>query len=259
MAETDVHGSPGPTHQGLRALVTGGSRGLGWFIAQGLAHAGADVVIASRSESSCVAAAEALGKETSARVVPLSCHVGRWDDVNSLIERTYASLGGLDILVNNAGMAPLYSSLDDVSEELFDKTIAVNLKGPFRLMAAVGSRMAASGGGAILNISSVAAVRPRPTDLVYAAAKAGLNTLTVGFAKAFGPHVRVNAIMAGPFETDVSKHWDMSVVGPRVQGYPLGRIGAPAEIVPTALLLTGSASSFITGLVMAVDGGMAIA
>src|SRR6185295_6763160 len=113
------------------------------------------------------------------------------------------------VLVNNAGMAPLYPRLSDVSEELFDKVIGVNLKGPFRLGSLVGERMQAGEGGSIINISTIGAVHPTMTDLPYAAAKAGLNTLTIGFAVSFGPTVRSNGIMVGPFLTDISKAWDV--------------------------------------------------
>ena len=113
------------------------------------------------------------------------------------------------MLINNAGMAPLYPKLSAVSEDLFDKVIGVNLKGPFRLGALVGERMQAGAGGSIINISSIGAEHPTMTDLPYAAAKAGLNTLTKGFAVSFGPTVRSNGIMVGPFLTDISKAWDV--------------------------------------------------
>ena len=115
-------------------------------------------------------------------------------------------------------MSPLYDSVIDVSEELFDKVIGVNLKGPFRLTALLGTRMAEGDGGSIINISSMGAVRPRAGILPYAAAKAGLNAITVGFAHAFGPSVRVNAIMAGTFLTDVSKSWDAEAFAKRADG-----------------------------------------
>src|SRR6185295_5100911 len=130
--------------------------------------------------------------------LPLACHVGDWAQVEALVEASYARFGKLDVLVNNAGMSPLYPSLDQVSEALWDKVLDVNLKGPFRLSALVGSRMAAGEGGSIINISSIAAMRPSPTETPYAAAKAGLNAITVAFAHAYGPKVRVNCIQAGP-------------------------------------------------------------
>ena len=163
------------------------------------------------------------------------------------------------MLVNNAGIAPLYPSLVEATEELFDKVVAVNLKGPFRLTALMGERMKAAGGGSIVNISSIAAQRPQVGDIPYAAAKAGLNTMTAGFANALGPDVRVNCVMVGPFLTDISASWDV----PRfeqfaAQRYPLGRLGRPDEIVGTALYLASDLSSFTTGTVITVDGGVSV-
>src|ERR671937_297804 len=166
--------------------------------------AGGDLVIASRHQDACDEAAAALHEQTGRRVLGKACHVGRWDELDALVEAAYAEYGRVDVLINNAGMSPVYPTPEAVSEELWDKVLAVNLKGPFRLTALVGARMAAGEGGSVINISSVAAVRPHPAGLPFAAAKAGLNALTVGFAEALGPRVRVNAIMAGTFLTDIS-------------------------------------------------------
>lgn len=240
---------------GKVALVTGGSRGLGRAMTLGFARAGADVVVASRDGQACEAFAAEVAAETGRRALGVGAHVGRWDALQPLVEQVYDDLGRIDVLVNNAGMSPLYDTVEDVSEELFDKTFSVNLKGPFRLMALVGSRMAAGEGGSIINISSAGAVHPRPHILPYAAAKAGLNALTVGFAHTFGPKVRVNAIMAGTFLTDVSKAWDMEAFAKRAEGFALKRGGEPEEIVGAALYLASDLSSYTTGSILTVDGG----
>ena len=241
---------------GKVALVTGGSRGLGREMVRAFAAAGADVVVASRKLENCVRVAEevrALGR----KALPVACHVGRWEEIDRLVDAAYKGFGRVDILVNNAGMSPLYPSLRDVSEDLFDKVLAVNLKGPFRLASVIGTRMAEGSGGVIINVTSVAAERPTPFEAPYAAAKAGLNTLTVAFAHAFGPKVRVNAIEAGPFATDVARYWDREAVENYVQNQAaLRRIGKPHEIVGTALYLASEASSFTTGVIVRVDGGM---
>jgi NAD(P)-dependent dehydrogenase (short-subunit alcohol dehydrogenase family) len=244
---------------GKVALVTGGSRGLGREMVIAFADAGADVVIASRKQEACDELAAEVANTTDRRALPIACHVGRWSDLNSLVDTAYAEMGKVDVLVNNAGMSPLYPSLPEVSEELFDKVIAVNLKGPFRLTALVAPRMAAGVGGSIINISSVAAIRPTPGELPYAAAKSALDVLTVGFAQAYGPTVRVNTIMAGPFFTDISKAWDLDAFEKMAANYPLGRGGEPHEIVGAALFLASQASSFTTGTVLRVDGGQAVA
>ncbi|NJC71879.1 SDR family oxidoreductase [Planosporangium thailandense] len=240
---------------GKVAVVTGGSRGLGRAMTWGLARAGADVVIASRNGDSCDELAAEVAGKTGRRAVGIGVHVGRWEALDSYVDQVYDELGRIDVFVNNAGMSPLYDRVEDVSEALFDKVLDVNLKGPFRLMALVGSRMAEGEGGSIINISSAGAVHPRPHILPYSAAKAGLNALTVGFAHAFGPKVRVNAIMAGTFLTDVSKAWDKDAFAKRAEGFALKRGGEPEEIVGAALYLASDLSSYTTGSILTVDGG----
>jgi NAD(P)-dependent dehydrogenase (short-subunit alcohol dehydrogenase family) len=239
---------------GRVALVTGGSRGLGLAISRALSSAGADLVIASRKEDACDQVAEEL-RAAGGRAVACACHVGHWDDLERLVETAYDAFGRVDVLVNNAGVSPVYPTLVDVTEELFDKVIGVNLKGPFRLSALIGERMAAGDGGSIINISSTGAVRPTGDIVPYSAAKAGLNAMTVGFADALGPKVRVNAIMPGPFLTTISRNWDMDVLAERTRTFPLRRAGLADEIVGAALYLASDASSYTTGSVLTVDGG----
>jgi len=249
----------GPDLSGKVALVTGGSRGLGAEMVRAFAAAGADVVISSRRVEACEELAAEIVETTGRRAVAHACHVGHWAEIDGLVEAAYGAFGAVDVLVNNAGMAPLYPSLTAVSEELFDKVVGVNLKGPFRLSALVGERMAAGRGGSIINISSLAAVRPSPNDLPYAAAKAGLNTLTAGLAVAYGPTVRVNGVMVGPFLTDISKAWDVDAFQAHArERFPLQRLGNPPEIVGTALYLASDQSSFMTGSVLTLDGGIAV-
>jgi NAD(P)-dependent dehydrogenase (short-subunit alcohol dehydrogenase family) len=245
--------------EGKVALVTGGSRGLGREMVLAFASAGADVAITSRKQEACEQVAAEVTATTGRRAFPIASHVGRWADLEELVKATIDEFGRIDVLVNNAGMSPLYPGLPDVSEELFDKVVAVNVKGPFRLMALVAPRMAAGNGGSIINVSSVAAVRPTPHELPYAAAKSALDVLTVGFAQAYGPKVRVNTIMAGPFFTDISKAWDMDKFNEYAATLPLRRGGEPHEIVGAALYLASDASSFTTGTVLRVDGGQAVA
>ena len=240
---------------GKVALVTGGSRGLGREMVLAFADAGADVVVASRKFENCkevAAEVEASGR----RALPVACHVGHWDEMDGLVEQAYDTFGHVDVLVNNAGMSPLYPDLPSVSEELWDKVLGVNLKGPFRLTALVGTRMAQGDGGSIINISSSGSIRAAPHMLPYDAAKSGLNTLTEGFAKAFGPTVRVNCIMAGPFLTDISKAWDPAVLERGMPYAALRRAGQPEEIVGAALFFATDASSFTTGAILRVDGGL---
>ncbi|HUO36482.1 MAG TPA: SDR family oxidoreductase, partial [Mycobacterium sp.] len=238
-------------------LITGGSRGLGREMAFGFAHCGADVIIASRKFDACVATAEEIERKTGRTAMPYQVHVGRWDQLEGLTQAAYDRFGKVDTLINNAGMSPLYDKLTSVTESLFDAVVNLNLKGPFRLSALVGERMVASGGGSIINVSSSGSLRPAPDMLPYAVAKAGLNALTEGLAKAYGPTVRVNTLMAGPFLTDISKAWNLDQADGRSFGHlALRRAGDPAEIVGAALFLASDAASFTTGSILRADGGL---
>jgi len=239
------------------AVVTGGSRGLGREMVLGFARAGADVVIASRKLEICQALARQVEAETGRRALAHACHVGRWQDLDRLADAAYQTFGKVDVLVNNAGMSPLYDQVVNVTEELYDKVLAVNLKGPFRLTALVGTRMAAGAGGSIINVSSVGSIRPYGDIVPYAAAKAGLNAMTVAFAHAFGPKVRVNCIMPGTFVTDINRGWDWKEFDAKhAVRFALRRAGEAAEIVGAALYLASDASSYTTGTILKVDGGV---
>jgi NAD(P)-dependent dehydrogenase (short-subunit alcohol dehydrogenase family) len=154
-------------------------------------------------------------------------------------------------------MSPVYDKLTDVTEKLFDAVVNLNLKGPFRLSALVGERMVAAGRGSIINVSTAGSLRPTPDIIPYASSKAGLNAMTEGFARALGPTVRVNTLMAGPFLTDVSKSWNLDQAAHNpFSGLSLQRAGDPTEIVGAALFLASDASSFTTGSIVRADGGI---
>lgn len=241
---------------GKVAVVTGASRGLGLAIARGLSQAGATVAIASRKLDSCNAVAEeiiAAGGRASAHAFD----AGKWEDCDRLYAEVTQRWGGAQILVNNAGKSPVAPSSVATSEELFDKIIAINLRATFRLSALFGAHMHAQDGGAIVNISSTGSVRPDPSFAPYAAAKAGVNVLTATFAQEFGPKVRVNTVMPGPFHTDATRAWSRSeAFAQHAQRFlPMGRGGEPSEIVGAVLYLVSDLASFTTGASLAVDGG----
>lgn len=240
---------------GRTALITGGSRGLGHVAALTLAQAGAEVMIASRNLESCERTAREIEAQTGRRALPYACHVGHWQELDGLVEAAYAELGTVDVLINNAGMSPVYERLTDITEELWRKVLDVNLSGPFRLSALIGERMVQAGSGSIVNVSSVAAEQPTHDVLPYAAAKAGLNALTKGLARAYGPSVRVNAIVPGTFLTDISSHWDMQRFAQESAGFALQRGAEPQEIAGAILYLASDASSYTTGSLLHVDGG----
>jgi NAD(P)-dependent dehydrogenase (short-subunit alcohol dehydrogenase family) len=243
------------TLTGQVAVITGASRGIGRAIAQCYAEAGADVVIASRKIEACQATAQEITAATGRRALPVACHVGLWSDCDRLIDTVLDHFGTIDVLVNNAGMSPLYPSLAEVSEQLYDKTLNVNLKGPFRLSVRAATHMADHGGGAIINVGTVGSLLASPAELPYACAKAGLNALTIGLAEAFAPMVRVNGILPGPVRTDVTNVWTAEQRAG--EGIPLGRLGEPDEVAAAALYLASPAASFTTGAIVRVDGGVA--
>jgi len=240
---------------GKVVLVTGGSKGLGRAMALGFAEAGADLVVASRKLGPCEEVADEV-RATGRRALAVSCHVGDWEQCAALVDATVTEFGRIDVLVNNAGIAPVPPSLLEITEDLFDKTIAVNLKGSLRLTALAAEHMPA--GGSIINISSKASLHPTPFTVVYAAAKAGLNALTKAAASELGPRgIRVNAIVCGTFHTD-SLHASLPTEEMRQQmaaNISLGRIASPDEIVGTALFLASDASSYLTGELILLDGG----
>ena len=242
---------------GKTALITGATRGLGLAIARAYAEHGADLIISSRKPEACEAVAREIAARTGRRALPIACHVGHWQDCDRLVEQSYAQAGRVDILVNNAGMSPLYPSLDAVTEELWDKVIGVNLKGPFRLAALMAKRMSEGTGGSIISISSVAAIQPTLTELPYAMAKIALHTMTQGIAHNYGGRVRANVIMPGAFATDISKSWPESLRQMIKRMVPMGRAGEAKEIVGAALYLASDAASYTSGSVIKVDGGIA--
>ena len=240
---------------GKVALVTGATRGLGYAIATALSQAGATVVVSSRKYDSCVLAATRIAETTGGAVHPLQLHVGNWDEIEPAVQSVIREHGALDVLVNNAGIAPLAPSLLEVSESLWDKTLEVNVKGPFRLMAVAGDQMRQQGGGSIVNISSIGAERPSPAEAMYAAAKNGLNALTRAFAQEYAPTVRVNCLMPGAFATDMSESWDETFVGLVVDRLPAGRLGRPEELASMVVHLASDSAGYTTGALIPVDGG----
>jgi dehydrogenase/reductase SDR family protein 4 len=243
---------------GKVALVTGGGRGIGKAITQRLAAAGANVVIASRKLENLEAAAKGFAT-LPGRVVPIACHVGRLEQIENMVKETEARLGPVDILVNNSatniGQGPALAATD----EMLDKMVEVNIKSAFRLVRLVVPRMIERrSGGSIINIASIAGLRPQPGGLLYSFTKAGLLMMTRSWAQEFGPHnIRVNAIAPGLIQTEFSEYFWKNDNARRQfeQSTPLGRIGQPDEIAGLALYLASDDAAFVTGQVMVVDGG----
>ena len=236
---------------GKVALVTGGSRGLGYQIVKAFAARGADVIIASRKLENCEAVAEecrAMGRKALA----LSAHVGKWPECDRLIEEAYAAFGRVDILVNNAGMSPRAPS-HEVSEALFDSVVNLNFKGPFRLASQIGKRMYDAGGGSIINVSSTGALMPLPQVVPYGSSKAALNAMSASLAREYAPHVRVNTLSPGAFRTDIVEAWPDKGRGPIPT--PRGHAANPEDIITAALFLASPASVNVTASLVRCDGG----
>lgn len=243
---------------GRVVLVTGGSRGLGSAMCLGLAERGARVVVASRKLDACERVAEQI-RERGGDAAALNCHVGDWTSLDAVVHAAANLWGRLDGLINNAGMSPLAPSLAETSEALFDKVVGVNLKGPTRLTALAATAMTATGGGSIVNISSLASVKPTPVATTYSAAKAGLNALTRAAALEYaGAGIRVNGIICGTFDTDASAGFvrNTELLPEVVRPIALGRVGRPDELVGAVVYLLSDASSYTTGSLMTIDGGV---
>jgi NAD(P)-dependent dehydrogenase (short-subunit alcohol dehydrogenase family) len=236
---------------GKIALVTGGSRGLGYQMVKAFAERGADVIIASRKLENCETVAEevrALGRKALA----VSAHVGKWAECDRLIEEAYAAFGRLDILVNNAGMSPPCPS-HEVTEALFDSVVNLNFKGPFRMASQVAKRMFDGEGGCIINVTSSGSMMPLPGVVPYGSSKAALNAMGKSLAWEYAPKVRVNTLSPGGFRTDIAKTWADKGEGPLP--IPRGRAADPEDIVTAALFLASPHSVNVTGSLVRCDGG----
>jgi dehydrogenase/reductase SDR family member 4 len=243
---------------GKTALVTGGGRGIGKAIARRFAEAGANVVIASRKLENLQATAEEFAA-LPGRTIPIACHVGRRDQIENLVRETESQLGPVDILVNNSATNLGQGPSLDVTDEMLDKMVEINIKAALRLVRLTAPTMIARGGGSIINIASVAGIEPQPQGMLYSFTKAGLIMMTRSWAREFGPEgVRCNAIAPGLIQTDFSEYFwkDERYVQQLQRSQPIPRVGRPEEISYAALYLASDEASFVTGQVFVIDGGM---
>lgn len=239
------------------AIVTGASRGIGRSIAELFAREGASVVICGRKQESLDQVARELSG-LAGRILPIACHVGRLEDLERLVDRTTREFGQIDILVNNAGTNIAQGPALEMTDAQFDKMIEVNLKSAYRLTRLVAPGMCGRGSGSIVNIASIAGLRPQFQSLLYSMTKAALIMLTQSYALELGPRgVRVNAIAPGLVETTLSEfYWkDESRFRPLMERQPIKHLGQPSEIAEIALLLASGDSSYLTGQTIIVDGG----
>ncbi|MDX2149700.1 MAG: SDR family oxidoreductase [Bryobacteraceae bacterium] len=246
------------TLSGKTAIVTGASRGIGKAIAAAFVREGANVALCGRKQETC----DAVAKEIGGRALPLAAHVGRAEDLARLVETTRRELGPVDILVNNAATNVQQGPALEADEAQFDKMVEVNLKSAFRLVKLVAPEMCARGAGSIINIASVAGIKPQYQSLFYSMTKAALIMMTRSWAFEFGPsNVRVNAIAPGLIKTVLSEYFwkDETRVEQFLSHQPIRRIAQPEEIAELAVLLAGDRCPYMTGEVLVADGGFLLA
>ena len=242
---------------GRVALVTGGSRGLGFVMAQALAEAGADVVVTSRKKENAEASAAAITQATGRRALGIVVDVTDAGKINEMVQTTLETFGRIDILVNNAGIN-IRKPIEEFDEASWDQVQMTNLKAPFLCCQAVGRQMKEQRSGRIINIASMLGLTGLPERSAYCASKAGLIQLTKVLALEWASYnVTVNALCPGPFATDLN----LPVINnPQANQYfidhiPLGRWGRPEELKGVITFLASDASSFMTGAAVAFDGG----
>jgi NAD(P)-dependent dehydrogenase (short-subunit alcohol dehydrogenase family) len=239
------------------AIVTGGSRGIGQSIAEVFAREGATVVICGRKQNTLDEVAAGL-KGLTGRVVPMACHVGRLEELQRLVDTTERDFGKIDILVNNAATNIAQGPAIEMDDGQFDKMVEVNLKSTYRLTRLVAPGMCQRGSGSIINIASIAGLRPQYHGLLYSMTKAALIMMTQSYAVELGPKgVRVNAIAPGLVQTVLSEYYwkDDSRLQQLMAHQPIRHLGQPPEIAEVALLLASDAASYLTGQTLVVDGG----
>jgi NAD(P)-dependent dehydrogenase (short-subunit alcohol dehydrogenase family) len=249
--------TPTLTLAGKVAVVSGASRGIGRAIAELFAREGATVVICGRKQDTLLQAAAEM-KDCAGRVYPLACHVGRAADIQHLVDTAHREFGEIDILVNNAATNIAQEPVLQVDEAKFDKMIEVNVKSAFRFIQAVAPGMCQRGSGSIINIASIAGLRPQVHGMLYSMTKAALIMMTQSYALELGPRgVRVNAIAPGLVQTVLSEYFwkDAEKLRQVIETQPIKHLGQPHEIAEVALLLAGDRGSYLTGQTLVVDGG----
>lgn len=241
--------------QGKVAIITGGSRGIGYATAEAFAREGATVVLtASKPENAEKAAAKLRETFPNAVIDGIAPNLCEEASVRAAFASVVEKYGGIDILVNNAGMSES-TPLERYSEELFDKVMNLNLKGVFLAARVAAETMAQKGHGVILNTSSMVSIYGQPSGVAYPTSKFAVNGLTLSLARELGPKgIRVNAVAPGITETDMMKAVPKEVIDPLIRQIPLRRLGQPEDIANAFVFLASDEASYITGVVLQVDG-----
>ena len=237
------------------AVITGGSRGIGYATADAFLREGATVIIAASSQASADKAVASLReKHPNAAVAGIWPNLSKLDDVRNIFKLVTGRYGCIDILVNNAGVSESTPFME-YTEEIFDKVMDLNVKGVFNATRAASECMIARGKGVILSTSSMVSISGQPSGFAYPASKFAVNGLTVSLARELGPKgIRVNAVAPGITETDMMKAVPKEVIDPMIQRIPLRRLGQPEDIANAFVFLASDEASYITGVVLSVDG-----
>ena len=246
--------------KGSNAVVTGATRGIGLAIARGFLESGATVTLCGRKQEGVDDAVADLSDHAS-NVLGVAAHVGKVEDIERLIASAEERFGPVNTLVNNAGTNPYYGPIADSEDWAWDKTMEVNLRGPYLLSQLVARKMIEHGSGSILNIASIAGLTASPMQGIYSVTKAGLIMLTKVLARELGTQgIRVNCICPGVVKTRLSQAlWSDPATEKHFAAMKaLGRIGETDELVGGAIYLSSDASSFTTGATLTIDGGMVI-
>lgn len=246
---------------GQVAIITGASKGIGKAIARGLAEYGASVVVSSRKQEAVDAVVEEF-TEAGLPATAVACHVGDEAQLQNLVAQTTATYGGVDILVNNAATNPVFGPLHEMTGQVFDKVMNVNVRACMLLANLCFPSMSARGGGSVINVASVEGMKPSPMMSVYSVSKAALIMLTQSQAREWGAvGIRSNALCPGLIQTKFSSAlWqNEAILKQFLQHLPAGRMAQPEEMVGLAVFLASGAASYCTGGIYTADGGHMIA
>ena len=237
------------------AFITGGSRGIGYATAEQFLKEGAKVVLSASTQASAdTAVAKLKEKFPESIIVGISPNLADLNEVRRAIKDVVKKIGCIDILVNNAGISER-TPFNEYTEETFDKVMDLNVKGVFNATKAASECMIARGKGVILSTSSMVSISGQPSGFAYPASKFAVNGLTVSLARELGPKgIRVNAVAPGIIETDMMKAVPKEVIEPMIKQIPLRRLGQPEDIANAFVFLASEEASYITGVVLSVDG-----
>jgi NAD(P)-dependent dehydrogenase (short-subunit alcohol dehydrogenase family) len=243
---------------GKTVFVSGSSRGIGEALVRAFAANGADVIVSSRDQDACEKVAASI-REEGGKATAKACHAGKMEDITAVFDWIKAEYGKLDVLVNCGGTNPFYGKIAETPEAAFDKTIDVNLKGPFYLSSNAVEMMKEAGKGAIVNVASINGISPGNLQGIYSMTKSAMINMTKAFAREYGHDgIRVNAICPGLVDTKMTAVFTSNedMLSKFTNSFPIPRAGKPEDMVGGVLYLASDAAAFTTGTTLVMDGGV---